>query len=66
MAALLEWDTLNDMDEPYTPPGGLVVKDQHGTILYHPSTTLSPTDAGHIVPLAGNTKPLIKFLDFVH
>jgi hypothetical protein len=65
MAVLLEWDTMNDMDEPYSPPGGLAVVDKNDNVLYNPSTMLTPADAGYIVPLAGNTNPLIKFINSI-
>jgi len=66
MAVLLEWDTVNDMDEPYTPPGGLAVVDKNDHVLYNPSTRLTPGDARAIVPLSGNTNPLQKFLDTIN
>lgn len=66
MAALLEWDTLNVMDEPYTPPGGLAVKDQQGNVLYTPSTILTTNDAWLIQPLNGNTNPLTQFLETIN
>lgn len=65
MAILLEWDTVNDMDEPYTPPGGLVVVDKNDTVLYNPSTRLTHSDASYILPLHGNTNPLQEFLNFI-
>lgn len=65
MAALLEWDTLNADDEPYTPPGGLAVVDKNDKVLYNPSTRLSPADARAIVPLQGNTNPLQEFLNSI-
>lgn len=66
MAVLLEWDTLNDMDEPYTPPGGLAIVDNNDNVLYNPSTLLTPADARAIVPLNGNTNPLQEFLNIIH
>jgi len=66
MAVLLEWDTLNDMDEPYTPPGGLAIVDNNDNVLYNPSTLLTPADARAIVPLNGNTNPLQEFLNFIN
>lgn len=65
MAVLLEWETLNDEDEPYTPPGGLAVVDKNDNVLYNPSTRLTPADANKIVPLHGNTNPLQEFLNSI-
>lgn len=65
MAVLLDWDTLNAYDEPFTPPGGLALVDKYDTVLYNPSTRLTPTDARHIVPLHGNTDPLQEFLNSI-
>lgn len=65
MAVLLEWETLNDEDEPYTPPGGLAVVDKNDKVLYNPSTRLSPADASKIAPLHGNTNPLQEFLNSI-
>lgn len=65
MAVLLEWETLNDEDEPYTPPGGLAVVVGHDSVLYNPSTRLSLADASAIVPLHGNTNPLQEFLNSI-
>lgn len=69
MAVLLEWDTLDEMDEPYTPPGGLAVVDGRNTVLYNPSTRLTPADASHIEPLkirGCETNPLIGFLRYIN
>ncbi len=69
MAVLLEWDTLNEMDEPYTPPDGLAVVDGKNTVLYNPSTRLTPDDASHIEPLkirGCETNPLIGFLKSIY
>ena len=65
MAALLEWDTLGNDDEPYTPPGGLVLVDKNNEERYNPSTRLTDADARAIVPLDGNTNPLQRFLDTI-
>lgn len=69
MAVLLEWDTVNEMDEPYTPPGGLAVVGNHNTVLYNPSTQLTPADASHIEPLkirGCETNPLLGFLKSIN
>jgi len=69
MAVLLEWDTVNTEDEPYTPPGGLAVVDGRNTVLYNPSTRLTPADASHIEPLnrlGRETNPLLGFLRYIN
>ena len=69
MAVLLEWDTVNTEDEPYTPPGGLAVVGNHNTVLYNPSTQLTPADASHIEPLkirGCETNPLLGFLKSIN
>lgn len=69
MAVLLEWDTVKAEDEPYTPPGGLAVVDGRNTVLYNPSTRLTPADASHIEPLnrlSRETNPLIGFLRYIN
>jgi len=63
LALLLEWEPLNPDDEPYTPPGGLRLKD---TWLDEPvQSTLEPDEAKHIPVLNGQTDVLQAFLDYV-
>ncbi|MGI6250419.1 MAG: type III-B CRISPR module RAMP protein Cmr1 [Anaerolineaceae bacterium] len=68
MAVLLEWDTVNTEDEPYTPPDGLAVVYKRKTVLCKPSTRLTPADASHIEPLnrlSRETNPLLGFLRYI-
>ncbi|NLE93500.1 MAG: hypothetical protein GX599_05835, partial [Chloroflexi bacterium] len=69
MAVLLEWDTVNTEDEPYTPPGGLAVVGEENAVLCNPSTRLTPADASHIEPLnrlGRETNPLLGFLRYIN
>jgi len=69
MAVLLEWDTVNTEDEPYTPPGGLAVVGEENAVLCNPSTQLTPADASYIEPLnrlGRETNPLLGFLRYIN
>jgi CRISPR-associated protein Cmr1 len=63
LAAILEWEPKNSDDEPYTPPGGLVLIGE--AKVYPVKSELSKTDAGNIPPLNGQTDVLQAFLDYL-
>jgi|GEM_PF-28654 len=63
LAAILEWQPLNPGDEPYTPPGGLVLKGAPGDRPVQ--SNLIPDEAKSIQPLNGQPDILQAFLDFL-
>ncbi len=63
LALILEWEPLNEMDERYTPPGGLVLKGAPGNP--HVESQLLPDEAKHIPVLNSQTDILQAFLDYL-
>jgi len=61
LAAILEWQPMEADDEPYTPPGGLILKGAPGDPAV--SSELTQAEAKVILPLHGNTDILQAFLD---
>lgn len=63
LAAILEWGPVNAHDEPYAPPGGLLLKSDIGD--FPVSSSLAPAEALDIPPLQGEPDVLQAFLDFL-
>ncbi len=63
MALVLEWEPLETKDEPYTPPGGLVLKGDMKSVSVE--SNLSETEARKIPPLNGEPDVLQAFLNFL-
>jgi CRISPR-associated protein Cmr1 len=69
---VLDWDSPDGAEQPYTPPGGLRLtkKDRDGNIVKQwPVTSgLNSSDVAHIDPLKrqGTSNPLLAFLKSVH
>jgi CRISPR-associated protein Cmr1 len=64
LALILDWEPINETDEEYIPPGGLLLR---GESKDYPSleSDLKPSEAKHIPPLNGNPDVLQAFLNFL-
>lgn len=63
IAAILEWEPIQDTDERHTPPGGLILKGARDDPRVE--SDLAEGDADQIPPLEGNPDVLQAFLDFL-
>ncbi len=63
LAAILEWEEMDPDDEPYTPPGGLKLKDAPGDPQVY--SDIEQKEANKIPPLNGEPDILQAFLNFI-
>jgi CRISPR-associated protein Cmr1 len=64
LAAILEWIPLNQGNEPYTPPGGLILKGAPGDPVV--KSNLTKSEAMDILPLKGEEDILQAFLNYLN
>ncbi len=63
LAAILQWEPISDLDAPYTPPGGLILKNAPNDPTV--DSELNPNEAANIPPLQGSPNVLEAFLNFL-